>query len=300
MYIYIALCHYKLCTVLICAHCTWICRLVFPFFLPLCTVSFSFSRDFLCLGVFVYLLKSIYSFFFFLSFHFNPISFDCFFFFLCFFFGGTVVANYSNSFLSFWYLECVHIVRKRFADGLVRKGPTHYSIFSIQQMVTKSHFVCSFGNSCVFLFPPSKSFSFQYLTLGANERHIFLNEKHNDMEELNAAKKHIYTKSMHGKAWYGINHGYYTPFIYTHAQIYMILQRIQTKVIVYFMFWVADVCATSSWMKTNAIILQRWITIPKVMLLPPICTLLRFVIFFSFFFLKHQVPFNLVDREGNT
>lgn len=167
-------------------------------------------------------------------------------------------------------------------------------------MVTKSHFVCSFGNSCVFLFPPSKSFSFQYLTLGANERHIFLNEKHNDMEELNAAKKHIYTKSMHDTAWYGINHGYYTPFIYTHAQIYMILQRIQTKVIVYFMFWVADVCATSSWMKTNAIILQRWITIPKVMLLPPICTLLRFVIFFSFFFLKHEVPFNLVDREGNT
>lgn len=122
-------------------------------FLPLCTVSFSFSRDFLCLGVFVCLLKSIYSFFFFLSFHFNPISFDCFFFFLCFFFGGTVVANYSNSFLSFWYLECVHIVRKRFADGLVSKGPTHYSIFSIQQMVTKSHFVCSFGNSCVFVSP---------------------------------------------------------------------------------------------------------------------------------------------------
>lgn len=123
-------------------------------------------------------------------------------------------------------------------------------------------------------------------------------EMKNTTEELNAAKKHINTTSIHSTA--GINHGYYTPFIYTLAHINMILQRIQTKVIIYFMFWVADVCATSSWMKTNAIILQRWITIPKVMLLPPICTLLRFVIFYSFFFWKHQVPFNLEDREGNT
>lgn len=108
-----------------------------------------------------------------------------------------------------------------------------------------------------------------------------------EMKNITIWRSWMQQKSIYTQRAYKLRHGLATAhqFLHTCLYIYMILQRIQTKVIVYFMFWVADVCATSSWMKTNAIILQRWITIPKVMLLPPICTLLWFVIFFSFFFL---------------
>lgn len=204
--LYIALCHYKLCIALICAHCTQICRLAFPFFTFLyrfVSILARFSLFFRCCWCCPCIRFNFYIFFslLFISFahstQFHFISFDCLFFIpFCFFFFASLCNWWQTTpIFSVGVVLCMHAYRQ---ENICRWPckQRHNTLFSFRYPTKrcKSHFVCSFGFSsfrCVFFFLSSLvhiSFSRFNFNSSENERHIF-EMKHNAMEELNSRER---------------------------------------------------------------------------------------------------------------